>query len=78
MLNKYVGSTAPMVQVNEVTPEFWPSTYGVTVFAVQAVAKGRTWSIDAYNAELLRRNHADPLVVLPWSTWEALLEKVRR
>jgi hypothetical protein len=26
----------------------------------------------------LRRNRADPLVVLPWSTWVALLEKARR
>src|SRR6516162_10884496 len=26
----------------------------------------------------LRRDRADPLVILPWSTWEALLEKVRR
>jgi hypothetical protein len=31
-----------------------------------------------YNVLFLRRNRADPLVVLPWSTWEALLEKVRR
>jgi hypothetical protein len=26
----------------------------------------------------LRRNRADPLVVLPWSTWVTLLEKGRR
>jgi Holliday junction resolvase len=26
----------------------------------------------------LRRNHADPLVVLPWRVWAALLAKVRR
>jgi hypothetical protein len=31
-----------------------------------------------YNVLFLRRNLADPLVVLPWSTWEALLEKARR
>jgi hypothetical protein len=31
-----------------------------------------------YQILFLRRNHADPLVVLPWSTWTALLEKVRR
>jgi Holliday junction resolvase len=31
-----------------------------------------------YQVLFLRRNHADPLVVLPWSTWAALLEKVRR
>jgi Holliday junction resolvase len=26
----------------------------------------------------LRRNHADPLVVIPWRVWAALLAKVRR
>jgi Holliday junction resolvase len=26
----------------------------------------------------LRRNHADPLVLLPWKTWAALLKRVRR
>jgi Holliday junction resolvase len=26
----------------------------------------------------LRRNHSDPMVVLPWATWAALLEKVKR
>jgi hypothetical protein len=26
----------------------------------------------------LRRNRADPLVVVPWSTWVSLLEKMRR
>ena len=26
----------------------------------------------------LRRDRTDPLVVLPWSTWETLLEKARR
>jgi hypothetical protein len=31
-----------------------------------------------YQALFLRRNHADPLVVLPWSTWAALLERVHR
>ena len=31
-----------------------------------------------YQVLFLRRDRADPLVVLPWSTWEALLEKVRR
>ena len=31
-----------------------------------------------YNVLFLRRDRADPLVVLPWSTWEALLKKVRR
>ena|SRR6516164_743052 len=31
-----------------------------------------------YNVLFLRRDRADPLVVLPWRTWTALLEKVRR
>jgi Holliday junction resolvase len=31
-----------------------------------------------YDALFLRRNHADPLVVVPWRTWAALLAKVRR
>jgi Holliday junction resolvase len=26
----------------------------------------------------LRRNHADPLVLLPWSTWATLLGKVKQ
>ena len=31
-----------------------------------------------YQALFLRRNRADPLVILPWSTWVRMLEKVRR
>jgi hypothetical protein len=31
-----------------------------------------------YDALMLRRNHADPMVVLPWRGWAALLAKVRR
>jgi Holliday junction resolvase len=31
-----------------------------------------------FDALFLRRNHADPLVVLPWRVWAALLERVRR
>jgi hypothetical protein len=27
---------------------------------------------------VLRRNHADPLILLPWRTWAALLERVKR
>jgi|SRR6516164_469084 Holliday junction resolvase len=30
------------------------------------------------DALFLRRDHADPLVLIPWRTWAALLEKVRR
>jgi hypothetical protein len=31
-----------------------------------------------FDALFLRRNNADPLVVLPWSTWAALLERMKR
>ena len=30
-----------------------------------------------YDALFLRRNRAEPLVLLPWSTWVALLERRR-
>jgi Holliday junction resolvase len=35
-----------------------------------------TW-LGEYDALFLRRNHADPLIMLPWRTWAALLAKVR-
>jgi hypothetical protein len=31
-----------------------------------------------YDLLLLKRNHADPLVLLPWRIWTRLLEQVRR
>jgi hypothetical protein len=31
-----------------------------------------------FDVLFLRRNNADPLVVLPWRIWAALLTKVRR
>jgi hypothetical protein len=31
-----------------------------------------------YDVLFLRRNNADPLVLLPWRVWAALLAKVRR
>jgi hypothetical protein len=34
------------------------------------------WLAD-YDLLVLRRNNADPLIVLPWRTWAALLKKVR-
>jgi hypothetical protein len=30
-----------------------------------------------YDLLVLRRDHADPLVLLPWRTWAALLKRVR-
>jgi hypothetical protein len=32
----------------------------------------------AFDAFFLRRNNADPLVVLPWKMWARILERVRR
>jgi len=31
-----------------------------------------------YDLLVLRRNHADPTIVLPWRTWAALLMRGRR
>jgi Holliday junction resolvase len=31
-----------------------------------------------YDALFLRRNHADPLVLVPWRIWARLLERTRR
>jgi hypothetical protein len=31
-----------------------------------------------YDALFLRRNNSDPMVLLPWSAWATLLERVRR
>jgi hypothetical protein len=31
-----------------------------------------------YDALFLRRNHADPMIVLPWRVWARLLQGVRR
>jgi Holliday junction resolvase len=31
-----------------------------------------------FDVLFLRRNHADPLVVLPWRVWGRLLERIRR
>ena len=33
-----------------------------------------TWLAD-YDCLFLRRNHADPLVVLPWRVWRSLLQR---
>jgi len=34
--------------------------------------------LSEYDALFLRRNHADPMIVLPWRVWARLLERVRR
>ena len=31
-----------------------------------------------FDALFLRRNNADPMIVLPWRVWAAMLEKLRR
>ena len=33
--------------------------------------------LDEYDALFLRRNNADPLVLLPWRVWARILERVR-
>jgi len=34
--------------------------------------------LGAFDALFLRRNNADPLVVLPWKMWARILERLRR
>src|SRR5215831_16438417 len=34
--------------------------------------------LSEYDLLVLRRNHADPMIVLPWRTWAALLMRRRR
>lgn len=34
--------------------------------------------LSEYDALFLRRNNADPIVLLPWRLWARLLERVRR
>jgi Holliday junction resolvase len=34
--------------------------------------------VGEYDALFLRRDHADPLVIVPWNVWARLLEKVPR
>jgi hypothetical protein len=36
-----------------------------------------TWLGD-YDLLFLRRNHADPLILLPWRAWVRILDRVRR
>ena len=33
--------------------------------------------VDRHKALFLRRNNADPLVLLPWRIWARILERVR-
>jgi hypothetical protein len=33
--------------------------------------------LNEYDALFLRRNNADPLVLLPWRIWARILERVR-
>jgi Holliday junction resolvase len=61
--------------------------YGEDAAPIVAEVKGRKngagfvtlekW-LGEYDALFLRRNHADPFIVLPWRAWAALLAKVRR
>jgi Holliday junction resolvase len=36
-----------------------------------------TW-LGEYDALFLRRNHADPLVLLPWRVWADLIQRAKR
>jgi hypothetical protein len=42
----------------------------------QGFAQLERW-LDTYDLLFLRRNHADPLVVMPWRVWAAMLAKVQ-
>ena len=46
------------------------------VAEVKARASGERWLGD-YDLLVLRRDHTDPLVLLPWRTWAVLLKRVR-
>jgi hypothetical protein len=60
-------------------PELMPVRYERMLVSPFTFLRGAAASYSLTATVLfLRRNHADPLVVLPWSTWAALLEKVRR
>ena len=43
----------------------------------QGFAQLERW-LNTYDLLFLRRNHADPLVLLPWRVWAALLAKIPR
>ena len=52
------------------------------VFEVKARKGGAGFTqierwLGEYDGLALRRNHAEPLIVLPWRVWAALLKKVR-
>ena len=42
----------------------------------QGFAQLERW-LGEYDLLFLRRNHADPLVVMPWRVWAAMLSKVQ-
>jgi Holliday junction resolvase len=43
----------------------------------QGFAQLERW-LDTYDLLFLRRNNADPLVVMPWRVWAAMLSKVQQ
>jgi Holliday junction resolvase len=61
--------------------------FGTSEAPIVAEVKGRKtgsgfvtlekW-LGEYDALFLRKNNADPLVLLPWRVWARLLERVRR
>jgi hypothetical protein len=53
------------------------------VFEVKARKSGAGFTqierwLGEYDGLALRRNHGEPLIVLPWRIWAALLKRVRR
>jgi hypothetical protein len=60
-----------------------PLDFAVSIIAVAEVKARKngggfvqleTWLAD-FDLLFLRRNHADPLVVLPWRVWRSLLQR---
>jgi hypothetical protein len=66
---------------------FRGSGHGVDEAPIKAEVKGRkngasfvtleNWLGD-YDALFLRKNHTDPLVLMPWRVWAQLVERVRQ
>ena len=50
--------------------------FGIEEAPLVCEVKGR--KLANYDCLFLRRNNADPLVLIPWRLWARLLERVRR
>jgi Holliday junction resolvase len=61
----------------------WGDTEAPAVCEVKARKSGSGFSVierwlGEFDALFLKRNNAQPLVVLPWRTWQRLIEQVTR